>query len=303
MASNIVLIVNPCAGKGKIKKYIGKIEENLKTNGYQIQTIYTTKQNDAKELAKKYADSCDMILSCGGDGTLNEIINGLMECETKPELTFIPLGTTNDFAKTVEIPINKLELSKQLPTYKTIASDIGSFNTVYFNYIAAFGAFTDVAYATPQKLKNKLGRVAYYIEGIKEVFHIQSHRLKLEIGGKQLEDDFIYGSISNSISIAGFKGLGFKPKEVDIHDGKHEVLLVRKPKGLISTIKIIVDLLFQNHHSKYIIFEQADKVIVKAEKEIKWTIDGEAAGNYKEIEICNCPGKIIYKIPDNNKEK
>ena len=303
MTQKIVLIVNPCAGKGKIKRYIGRIEENLRVHQYQIQIEYTTKQNDAKELARKYADSCDIILSCGGDGTLNEVINGLMECDTKPELTFIPLGTTNDFAKTVKIPINKLVLSRQLPNYQTTTSDIGSFNDIYFNYIAAFGAFTDVAYATPQKLKNKLGRIAYYIEGIKEVFHIKSYRLQLEIGEKQIEDDFIYGSISNSISIAGFKGLGFKPKEVDIQDGKHEILFIRKPKGIISTAKMLLDLLFQNHHSNYIIFDQTDHITVKAEKEIKWTVDGENAGSYQRVEIHNCPKKITYKIPNEIRKK
>ena len=158
MKKQILVIVNPCAGQGKINKYIPDICENLEKQGYELEVKYTSENTNGEKIICNYIRYIDTVVVCGGDGTINEVINGIIKCNKKINVTFIPFGTTNDFAKTVKIPINKLKLSKKLSKYQKENIDIGSFNNKYFYYVAAFGLFTNISYTTKQKDKNKLGR-------------------------------------------------------------------------------------------------------------------------------------------------
>ena len=211
------------------------------------------------------------------------------------KLVLFHFGTMNDFAKTIRMSTNKIFLSKHINESRLIKSDIGSFNDVYFNYVAAFGAFTQVSYVTPSKLKRIFGKIAYFIVAILYLGKIRSYKIKVRVNEKEFEDKVIYGSISNSKSIGGFKW--FKKKGVKINDGKFEVLLIKKPKNIIGWLKMLVLVIIKKHKDKYFYYFQTDKIEINSEKNLTWTLDGEYGGRKKEIIIKNNKEAIEYIIP------
>ena len=229
-------------------------------------------------------------------GTLNELINAVMKLEKKPQIGFIPLGTMNDFARTIRLSTKKTFLSKNIDEGNIIPSDIGAFNQTYFNYVAAFGAFTAVPYVTSQKLKKRFGKLAYFIVGIKYLKKIKTYRLELNVNGEKIEDDFIFGSISNSKSIGGFEW--FERSGVKINDGEFEMLFIKRPGKFSEWIGAIFAILFKQHHKKkYFEYFQTKEIEIKSETGITWTLDGEYGGRKKEVKIENIPMAIDYIIP------
>ena len=297
MNKNMLLIINPKAGKGKISKKVPKIIRNFEEKGYEIKTEYTQKGIKTAKIVSQYKERTGLIVCCGGDGTLNQIIKEIMKWEIKPQLGFIPLGTMNDFAKTIKISTKKTFLSKNIDEGIGIYSDIGNFNEKYFNYVAAFGAFTAVSYITSQKLKRKYGKLAYILVGIRSLKKIKPYKAQIEIDDKIINDEFIYGSISNSKSVGGFEL--FKRSGVKINDGKYEMLFVRKPKNKREWINIVFSILFKKYNSKNFIYVKADKIEIKSEKNIPWTLDGEYGGRVKEVKIINNKKAIEYIVPIN----
>lgn len=297
MNKSMLLIINPKAGKGRISKKIPKIIRNFEGKGYEIKTEYTQRGIKTAEIVSQYKNKIELIVCCGGDGTLNQIINEIMNWKIKPQLGFIPLGTMNDFAKTMKISTKKTSLSKNINEGVGIYSDIGTFNEKYFNYVAAFGAFTAVSYITSQKLKRKYGKLAYIFVGIRSLKKIKSYKIQIELDDKTINDEFIYGSISNSKSVGGFEL--FKRSGVKLNDGKYEILFVRKPKNKRGWVNILLSLLFKKYNSKNFIYAQADKIEIKAEKNIPWTLDGEYGGRTKKVKIINNQKAIEYIVPMN----
>ena len=272
MQKNMLLIVNPKAGKGTIKRKLPKIIKNFSDEGYFIETCYTRKDYKPKDILKDHKDvKLDLVVCCGGDGTLNELINAVMKMENKPQISFIPLGTMNDFARTIRMSTNKIFLSKHINESRLIKSDIGSFNNVYFNYVAAFGSFTAVPYVTPHKLKKIFGKIAYFIVGIIYIGKIRSSNVKIKVNGEEYNDRVIYGSVSNSKSIGGFEW--FKRKGVKINDGKFEALFIKRPKNLIGWINTLVLLAIKKHKSKYFYYFQTDKIEIESDQKLAWTLD------------------------------
>lgn len=272
MQKNMLLIVNPKAGKGTIKRKLPRIIKNFSDEGYFIETCYTRKDYKPKDILKEHKDvKLDLVVCCGGDGTLNELINAVMQMKNKPQISFIPLGTMNDFARTIRMSTNKIFLSKHINESRLIKSDIGSFNNVYFNYVAAFGAFTPVPYVTPHKLKKVFGKIAYFIVGIIYIGKIRSYNIKFKIDGKEYNDKVIYGSVSNSKSIGGFEW--FKRKGVKINDGKFEVLFIKRPKNIIGWFNTLVLLGLKKHKSKYFYYFQTDKIEIESNQKLTWTLD------------------------------
>lgn len=202
----------------------------------------------------------------------------------------------NDFARTIKLSTKKTFLAKNIDEGNIILSDIGSFNNLYFNYVAAFGAFTPVSYVTSQKLKRRFGKLAYFIVGIKYLNKIRPYKITLEAKGQTVTDEFIFGSISNSKSIGGFEW--FKRSGVKINDGEFEMLFIKRPHGIIGYTKTIFAILFRKHNKKkYFEYYQTDKIKIISEAGIPWTIDGEYGGRKKEIEINNNHMAIEYIIP------
>ena len=238
----VLLVINPKAGRYSILKHVDKIEKNFRKNpDVNVRIIYTKKEYNAEEIMKKYnLAKTDLVVFCGGDGTLNEGINGLIKSNYDVPVSFIPRGTMNDFARTIKMPTNKMKLSKSvgnIDDLKIDALDVGKINDRYFCYVSAFGNFTDVGYVTSQKLKNKIGRFAYYLTVLKELINIKPYKVTVKNNGVSFTDDILFGAISDSVYIAGLKW--YKRKDIDLKDGTLDMVLIRKPKNIFGYFKII----------------------------------------------------------------
>lgn len=271
MEKKLLLIINPNAGKGKIKKRIPNIIANFERNGYKIKTVYTKINYKPEQILKEHGNNVDLVVCCGGDGTLNEVINAIINLNLQLNLSFIPLGTMNDFAKTINLSRKKLALSKNINKCEIIASDVGSFNEKYFNYVVAFGAFTKVSYATSQKLKKVLGKLAYIVTAAKHLNRIKAYKVKVKFNGKEVEDNFIYGAVSNSKWVGGFKW--FDKNSVKLDDGKFEMILIKKPKNPIHFIKTLISLLRKKYNEPYFVYAQVGNVEFEMIDDLDWTLD------------------------------
>ena len=272
MPKIMLLIVNPKAGKGTIKRKLPKIIKNFEKRGYEAKTVYTKVDYKPSDILKDNNKEWDLIVCCGGDGTLNELINAVMKLDKKPQIGFIPLGTMNDFARTIKLSTKKTSLAKNIHEGNIIPSDIGTFNNGYFNYVVAFGAFTPVSYVTSHKLKRRFGKLAYFIVALRYLNKIRGYKLTIEAEGEKVTDEFIFGSISNSKSIGGFEW--FKRSGVKINDGEFEMLFIKKPKNIWEYVKTIFAILFKQHYKKqYFEYFQTDKIKITSKTNIPWTID------------------------------
>lgn len=299
MKPNILFIINPNSGKGNVDKKIKRLIVNFERMGYSINTVYTEKDKPILKKVNQYLENTDIIVCCGGDGTLNEIINIIMELDIKIKLSFIPLGTMNDFSKTIKISRRQIFSKKNNKGLKVATSDIGKFNDKYFNYVAAFGAFTEVSYATPQKLKNIFGKMAYFLRAVRDLFKIKEYNIKVEFDGNIEKGKFLYGAVSNSRFVGGIKW--YRKTEVVLDDGKFEMLLIRKPKNILQLMKILVCLLKKKYNNPYFVYSKVNNAKFSMAESTKWTIDGEDIGETKEVEIQNVYKRIEYVIPYNKK--
>lgn len=213
----------------------------------------------------------------------------------KISIAYIPTGTTNDFAKTLGLPKNGVMIARNLINSKALQTDTGKFNNKYFNYVAAFGAFTEVSYQTDREKKRKFGWLAYLASGIRNLGKIKPHKLKITFNDEVIEDEFLYGGITNSLRVGGFKW--FKPEEISLNDGKFEVMLIKKPSGFFGYFGILKALLLKDYSKdKNIIYSQDANLKISSEEQIEWTLDGEDAGFYNEIEINNINKNIEFLI-------
>lgn len=293
----LLWIVNPHAGRGAMSgKIIGCVNV-FQQAGYEVTLYVTQGAQDATRMVHERAGEFDRIVCAGGDGTLNEVVVGLMESDTRPPLGYIPAGTTNDFALSLGISKVPAEAAAVAVGDNLQALDIGRFNDRYFNYIAAFGVFTEVSYATPQQSKNIFGRVAYILEGVKALTNIKQHHIRVTSAEMTLEDDFIYGMVSNSVSVGGFKAI--TPDGVALDDGLHEVLLVYPVENPMELQWLVNDLLTHNMESTRFVYFRTSQITFDATEEVPWTLDGEFGGSTKRAEISNCARAITFATGNN----
>ena len=285
MAKKMLFVFNPKAGKGKIKTHLLDIVDIFSSHDYEIIIRSTQAPRDAYEKAKEYANSVDMIVCSGGDGTLDEVVTGIMEAESNVPIGYIPAGSTNDFANSLFMPKNMTKVAEMIMEEELYHCDIGRFNQKTFAYVAAFGLFTDVSYETDQDLKNVLGHVAYVLEGVKRLFDIKSYHMKVTSDEVQAEDDFIVGMITNSRSVGGFKNL--KGKNVDMNDGLFEVTLIVHPKNPLQLQEIITALVMAEDNTDLIYSFKTKKLTIESDEEVPWTLDGEFGGDHSYVDIEN----------------
>lgn len=285
MAKKMLFVFNPKAGKGKIKTHLLDIVDIFSSHDYEIIIRSTQAPRDAYEKAKEYANSVDMIVCSGGDGTLDEVVTGIMEAESSVPIGYIPAGSTNDFANSFFMPKNMTKVAEMIMEEELYHCDIGRFNQKTFAYVAAFGLFTDVSYETDQDLKNVLGHVAYVLEGVKRLFDIKSYHMKVTSDEVQAEDDFIVGMITNSRSVGGFKNL--TGKNVDMNDGLFEVTLIVHPKNPLQLQEIITALVMAEDNTDLIYSFKTKKLTIESDEEVPWTLDGEFGGDHSYVDIEN----------------
>lgn len=283
MKKTIMFLFNPNAGKGKVKSSLYSIIDGFTKMDGLVSVFPTQYKHHAKELIQEYAAHYDLIVCSGGDGTLNEVISGLMMLEKRPPLAYIPTGTVNDFATTLHLSSNVTKALETFAHEHTFACDICTFNQCYFTYVAAFGAFTEVSYKTPQATKNMLGRAAYFLESIKQLPNITTYHMKITANDRIIEDDFVFGAITNARSIAGFQSVNTKHALLD--DGEFEVLLVRMPQNPLDLQIIITALLKQEINEKFMEFFTSNSLLIESDPKASWTLDGEEGGNPDYIEV------------------
>ena len=300
----MLLIINPKSGKGQIKNRLLEILNIFIQAGYQVQIHITQQSGEAAQAAALVGEEMDLIVCSGGDGTLNETVSGMMELKRMPQLGYIPAGSTNDFAASLKIPKQMTAAAQAAVNGEPYLIDIGSFcNERYFVYVAGFGAFTEVSYLTSQDKKNLLGHQAYVLEGVKSLSSIKAYSMKVECETCTYEGDFIFGMITNTISVGGFKGL--VNQDVSLCDGLFEVLLIRMPKTPLELSGIVSSLLLKDEKSELVYKFKTSRLTVWCDEPVDWVLDGEFGGSHTEVYLENLYRRIEIRrnVPKSKKKK
>lgn len=274
----LLFVINPVTAKAAVTPYLIDIIDLFVKDGYEVNTYVTQDKADTERVVVEKGSLYDTIVCAGGDGTLNGTVSGVLklECDKKPNIGYIPAGTTNDFASSWGIPKNPLVAAKSIVGAEPVKTDVSIFCGKPFVYVAAFGAFTEVSYQTPQELKNSLGRTAYIFAGIKSLGAIRPWKMKVNYDGGVTEGEFLYGMVSNSRRVGGFE-LKMK-NDISISDGLMEMILIRKPDNPADNAKMLAAVLAQDITSEYIIFAHTKHISFKSAEPIPWTVDGENGG-------------------------
>lgn len=299
----LLFVYNPRAGKEMLKPRLSDVLDIFVKAGYEVTVHPTQAYRDAYYQIKEYEVSkYDLIACSGGDGTIDEVATGMMKRREMGKdvvpVGYIPAGTTNDFAKSLHIPRKPLAAADNAVKGVPFPCDIGKFNDSVFVYIAAFGIFTDVSYETDQAVKNVLGHMAYILEGAKRIFNIPSYKIKVEHDGEVIEDEFIFGMVTNSRSVGGFSNM--VGKNIVFDDGLFEVTLIKTPKNPIALQEIIAALLIEQVDTKHMYTFKTKKITFDSVEEIPWTLDGEFGGEQDYVEIENVQKAMEIMVPENH---
>lgn len=281
----MLFILNPYAGTRRANRCLVDILTIFNRADYDVTTYMTAGQGDAARVAEEKAGDMDLVVCAGGDGTFNETISGILRAGAKTPVGYIPCGSTNDFATSLKLSTNVLQAARDIVTGKPRSYDVGKFGDRYFAYVASFGAFTRASYKTPQSVKNALGHTAYILEGIQELSQIRKEHVRIELEDRVIDDNFIFGAVSNSTSVGGI--LTLDPKQVDMCDGRFELLLVRAPKDLAELAECIRALQTQKYNCAMLTFVNTGNLRITTESKMPWTLDGERADGQETVVIEN----------------
>ena len=287
----LLFIINPCSGKGRIRNKLLSVLDIFAKRGYRVETYVTQEALDAWRKAITRGRSADLIVCSGGDGTLNEVVSGMMELKRLPVLGYIPAGSTNDYAASLGLP-RRIENAAPLAAEgKASPVDVGKFgDDRYFVYIAAFGAFTEVSYLTPQDKKNLLGHQAYMLEAVKSLMDIRGRQMKITWEEGELEGEFLFGMVTNRTSVGGFKGL--VSRDVALDDGWFEALFIRMPKNPLDLSGIVSYLFLKEEDNAFVYRFKTRKLKIAAAEDLDWVLDGEFGGKKREVEIENLEKRL-----------
>lgn len=294
-SQRLLFIYNPHSGVGKVKTQLSDILEAMVQAGYEVTVHPTQAAGDAAQVAAEHAGDYDLVVCCGGDGTLDETVSGLMKGNIHVPLGYIPAGSTNDFAASLQLPKNMRKAAEVAVGGKDFPCDVGLFEDQYFIYVAAFGLFTEVSYQTSQELKNMIGHAAYILEGVKSIGNHPSYRMRVEYEGGCIEDDFIYGMITNSLSVGGIKGM--TGDNVALNDGLFEVMLVKTPKNIVERNEIVAALTKLRPESDMIYTFKTKELQISPYQVIPWTLDGEFGGDRTQIHLKNLHRALTIRVP------
>ena len=293
----LLLIVNPCSGKAKMRPALLGVVEIFAKADFEV-TVYPTKEREdaTKKVATLKDTDYDLIVACGGDGTLNEVITGLMESGADIPIGYIPAGTLNEWSTGLGISKVIRQAAKDIVKGKEITLDIGQFGNKYFTYTASFGAFTSASYSANQDVKNVLGQAAYFFEGIKSLGTIKPIHLKFKADDREIEGDFLFGAISNSMSVGGI--VKFDQAAVQLNDGLFEVLLIRNPANVLGFQSIIDGIVKHELSRENLEFFRTKEILVSSDGNLDWTLDGEHGVSNDKIKIKNIHNAVRFIVPD-----
>ena len=293
----LLFIYNPHAGKELLKPKLSDIIDIFVKAGYEVVAYPTQSYRDAYRKVSEYdSDEYDLVVCSGGDGTIDEVVTGMMQRDKRDPIGYIPTGTTNDFANSLHIPKGLLRAADNAVNGTLFPCDVGKFNDDIFVYIAAFGLFTDVSYQTKQEMKNVLGHLAYVLEGAKRIFNVPSYRIKVTHDGETLEDEFIFGMVTNSRSVGGFRNM--IGKQVVFDDGLFEVTLIKTPKNPLALQEIVASLLIEQVDTKHMYSFKTGRITFESLEEIPWTLDGEFGGAHDEVTVENLNRQLRIMVPE-----
>ncbi|MCI6567459.1 MAG: YegS/Rv2252/BmrU family lipid kinase [Dysosmobacter sp.] len=294
MSKKLLFIVNPTSGKKQSRSPLFDAVSIFSDAGYLVKVHLTTAPGDATRTVLNEGKRYDIIVSSGGDGTLNETIAGLMQLDKRPLLGYLPRGSTNDFAASLHLSSNPVKAAQAVMEQRLQMLDIGHWNERYFVYVASFGAFTRSSYAAPQAAKNALGHFAYILEGMKDLNTLRPYKVRLTADGEVLDGEYLFGAVCNSTSIGGLMKLN--PERVVLDDGKFEMLLIPSPKTAMDLQNLILALLNQQYDSEGLIFRHVSSVTVEPGEDLPWSLDGEYAPSAQRVEITNQQAALKFLL-------
>ena len=289
----LMLVINPAAGRGGYKHNLPEALHTLSRGGYETTLFFTSGRGEATQMVRENGAKYDVVACVGGDGTLSEVIGGLMALENPPKLGYFPMGTTNDVAMTLGLPKNDcLAAAMRLVGGEPHPFDVGGLEDEYFSYIAAFGAFTEVSYSTPQDQKRVLGHLAYVLQGAAALGKIETYHTIVEYDDGVFEGDLVYGSLSNSTSVAGIVRLN--EEMVGLGDGRSELVLVKDPRSVAGFGELVESVLSQRFDSDKLLILSTKRAKFHFDKPVPWTRDGEDGGAHQDVELCNYEAPIEF---------
>lgn len=281
----LLLIVNPRAGRNKSRGPLFDAAAVLAEAGYLLSIQRTAAAGDAARIAARSGGDYDVVVAVGGDGTLNETVSGLMALEDPPLLGYLPQGSTNDFAASLQIPGGPMEAAGLIVNNQPRRLDVGAWAQRYFVYVASFGAFTRTSYTASQAAKNALGHFAYILEGMRDLGSLRPYQIRVNADGELLDGEYLFGAVCNSTSIGGLMRLD--PERVVLDDGKFELLLVPNPTNVQDLQSLVTALLNQEYDSQGLIFRHVSSIHLETEEELPWSLDGEYAPSLPVVDIEN----------------
>lgn len=302
MEKKLLIITNPRSGKGKIKNDLLKIIQIFSDANFDVSVYPTKKPGDATvKVQSLHNGDFNRIVVCGGDGTLNEVITGIMRKNLDCTIGYIPYGTLNEWSSGLGISRNTFTAAQDITTGVKTRLDIGKFGDKYFSYTASFGAFTEASYSAPQEVKNVLGQAAYFFEGIRSLSNIKPLHLKFTSDDREIEGDFLFGAVSNSMSVGGI--VKFNDSVVKLNDGMFEVLLIKNPTTILQFQSIVDGILRKDLNRDGIEFFHTKEITVSGGTDVPWTLDGEFAEGQEEITLTNIPSALQLIVPRKKNKK
>ncbi|MBQ9550693.1 MAG: YegS/Rv2252/BmrU family lipid kinase [Lachnospiraceae bacterium] len=287
-------IYNPHAGMERIRSNLLDIIDIFVKSGYEVTVYPTQNSGDAIDATVNMKPGYDMLACAGGDGTLDEVVAGMMKREDRIPICYVPAGSTNDFARTLKIPRDMRKAAEVVTSGVEFCCDMGTFNDKTFVYVAAFGMFTDISYGTEQNMKNTFGHLAYIIEAMSRIGPVKSFHLKVEHDGIVEEDEYVFGMVSNSLSVAGIHSL--EKKGVLLDDGLFEVTLIKMPSDTAEFGEIAAAIV-NGTTNDFVSFFKTSEISFTANSRIDWTLDGEFGGSLKKVRVRNCHRALRIMVP------
>lgn len=294
MANTLLFIVNPRAGRTRSTAPLFDAVVHFCASGYLVDLRLTQAREDATRLARELGGKFDAVVCCGGDGTLNETVTGLMDLPSPPPLGYIPAGSTNDFAASLHLPDQPLEAARVITASGGRPLDVGSFNGRPFIYVASFGAFTRASYSAPQNVKNDLGHLAYILEGVKDLSTLRPYRASVATEEECFDGEFLFGAVTNATSVGGLVKL--KEDQVCLDDGLFELLLIPNPKSIADLQGLARSLLLQDFTGGGVIFRHVHTLTVQTPEDLPWALDGEFDPGGAQVEIHNLHRRLTFLI-------